>query len=185
KIFMGDTGSMTVGFILAYITLHFLVLNKPTSGGDYMETAPVIAISVLIIPLFDTFRIFFWRIIQGKSPFIADNNHIHHIMLRSGYTHASASITLWSINVMIIGVTFYLAELDVNILLATVILLALLIIPFIRISGKLYRNAFINRFSVDNRERNISSSGYKSSKEINEVSTRELTNDKIPELKDS
>jgi UDP-N-acetylmuramyl pentapeptide phosphotransferase/UDP-N-acetylglucosamine-1-phosphate transferase len=185
KIFMGDTGSMIVGFILSYITLHFLILNKPTTEGDYMATAPVIAVSVLIIPLLDTFRIFFWRIIQGKSPFIADYNHIHHIMLRSGFTHASASITLWSINVMIIGVTLYLAEIDVNILLATVILMAFLIIPVIHISGKLYGNAFINQFQDENGERNVNSSGYKSSKEINEVSNRELTNDKIPELKDS
>ncbi|HKJ32595.1 MAG TPA: MraY family glycosyltransferase [Balneolales bacterium] len=185
KIFMGDTGSMIVGFIIAYMTLHFLNLNKPINNSYSMVSAPVIAIAVLIIPLFDTFRIFFWRIIKGKSPFIADNNHIHHIMLRSGYTHASASITLWSINILIISITLYLRGMDVNILFMVNILMALLIIPTLRVCGKLYRFTLINHFPVNDQERIDSGPGYDTSENLKEINGHGIKNGKIPELKDS
>src|SRR6056297_2988606 len=71
KIFMGDTGSMAVGFILSYLVIQFLISNNSVvNSGWYIENAPVFAISLLIIPIVDTLRVFTLRVASGKSPFV-------------------------------------------------------------------------------------------------------------------
>ena len=83
KIFMGDTGSLIVGFIISILTLKFLAL-KPHVYTDLpflLENAPLIAISILIVPLFDTARVFAIRIANKKAPFSPDRNHTHHVLI--------------------------------------------------------------------------------------------------------
>ena len=76
KTFMGDTGSLFTGFMLSVFCIRFVELNKlPTSS---FNVAPAIAFSTIIIPIVDTVRVFILRILRGRSPFIADNNHLHH-----------------------------------------------------------------------------------------------------------
>ena len=73
KIFMGDTGSLIVGFVISILTLKFLAL-RPTVYSDLpflLENAPLIAISILIVPLFDTARVFAIRIANRKKPFLS------------------------------------------------------------------------------------------------------------------
>lgn len=95
KVFMGDTGSMLVGFTLAFFVVHFLHYNEPQTTGQALFTnAPAIAIGVLIIPLFDTLRVFIIRLRTGKSPFKADNNHLHHLLLQKNLNHGQASFIL-------------------------------------------------------------------------------------------
>ncbi|GAA4463474.1 MraY family glycosyltransferase [Nibrella saemangeumensis] len=97
KIFMGNTGSLIIGFMLAFFAVRFVNLNSsyrfdPTSFFD----APIIAIVILIIPIFDTLRVFMVRILAGRSPFSADRNHMHHILLDNGLSHAGATALLCS-----------------------------------------------------------------------------------------
>ena len=83
KIFMGDTGSLIVGFIISVLTLKFLALS-PDSYSDLpflLENIPLIAIGILIVPLFDTARVFTIRLANKKSPFSSDRNHTHHILV--------------------------------------------------------------------------------------------------------
>lgn len=95
KIFMGNTGSLIIGFMLAFFAVRFVNLNSsyrfdPTSFFD----APIIAIVILIIPIFDTLRVFMVRILAGRSPFSADRNHMHHILLDNGLSHAGTTALL-------------------------------------------------------------------------------------------
>jgi UDP-GlcNAc:undecaprenyl-phosphate/decaprenyl-phosphate GlcNAc-1-phosphate transferase len=95
KIFMGNTGSLILGFMLAFFAVRFVNLNasyrfEPTAFFN----APIIAIVTLIIPIFDTLRVFMVRILAGRSPFSADRNHMHHIMLDNGLSHAGATAVL-------------------------------------------------------------------------------------------
>lgn len=99
KIFMGDTGSMILGFMLSFFAVRFVNLNTsfrfdPTSFFN----APIIAIVILIIPIFDTLRVFVVRILAGKSPFSADRNHMHHILLDNGFSHITATTILCSLS---------------------------------------------------------------------------------------
>jgi UDP-N-acetylmuramyl pentapeptide phosphotransferase/UDP-N-acetylglucosamine-1-phosphate transferase len=94
KIFLGDTGSMLVGLTIGIIAIQFLRLNLIASPELKIQSSPAFVIGMLILPLFDTLRIFVIRISQGKSPFAADRQHIHHRMLELGFTHLQSTIML-------------------------------------------------------------------------------------------
>lgn len=95
KIFMGDTGSLIVGFILTVFAIQFVRLNV-TSRFDPNAyfSAPILAIVILIVPIFDTLRVFSIRIMNRTSPFVGDRNHLHHILVDLGLTHFQASFIL-------------------------------------------------------------------------------------------
>ncbi len=93
KIFMGDTGSLILGFILAVTIIKFCNLN---AGPVYYSRlySPLTVLSLLIVPLFDQLHVFTKRILLGRSPFHADRNHIHHTWLKLGFSHRTTSIIL-------------------------------------------------------------------------------------------
>ncbi len=102
KIFMGDTGSFLIGLISIVLAIKFIELNKfipnNTLPRPLFYSAPSIAIAILIIPIFDTLRIFILRLLKGNSPFVADRNHIHHRLLLLGLNHMQATLILMLIN---------------------------------------------------------------------------------------
>lgn len=131
---MGDTGSLLVGFILSILCIRFVEINKSATAAFITSSfSPVLAISVLIVPLSDMLRIFCLRIYNGKSPFAPDRNHIHHRLLDLGMNHRSASITLYATSIFFIAMTFLLRKMHSMELLTLVISAALLLnfIPFI------------------------------------------------------
>ncbi len=103
KIFMGDTGSMFLGLIIAILSINFIEGNKPVSGAlsqPVFKCAPALVYALLIIPFFDTLRIFSIRIINKKSPFAADRNHIHHRLLDLKFSHMQSTGILLLINIV-------------------------------------------------------------------------------------
>jgi len=105
KIFMGDTGSLIVGFIISILTLKFLALKPQvyTELPFLLENAPLIAISILIVPLFDTARVFAIRIANKKAPFSPDRNHTHHVLIDYwGLTHKQASFIIGCFNLLFV-----------------------------------------------------------------------------------
>ena len=105
KIFMGDTGSLIVGFVISVLTLKFLALKPSAYEGlpFLLENAPLIAISILIVPLFDTARVFALRIANKKSPFSPDRNHIHHVLIDFwGLSHKQASFIIGCFNLIFV-----------------------------------------------------------------------------------
>lgn len=87
SIFMGDTGSMILGFGLAYGCLK-LVFGQPHVVSTWVP------FGLLALPIFDTGWAFARRIWNGKSPFSPDRTHIHHRLLRSGISHSQAVLAL-------------------------------------------------------------------------------------------
>jgi UDP-N-acetylmuramyl pentapeptide phosphotransferase/UDP-N-acetylglucosamine-1-phosphate transferase len=128
KIFMGDTGSMLVGFIMSLLAMKFIeaVRILPRTHPYKILSVPVFTCSVLIIPLFDTLRVFILRIAKGKSPFSPDRNHIHHILVDLGLSHIKSSLCLICFNILMILMMFYFQGLK-----GEVLLLLLVLIPFI------------------------------------------------------
>ena len=92
KIFMGDTGSLTLGYILSFLAVKYSQNNLVVTS--YTEGAFVIAFSTLIVPSFDVIRVVMLRIRNGKSPFEPDKNHIHHKFLAMGFTPRKAMIII-------------------------------------------------------------------------------------------
>jgi UDP-N-acetylmuramyl pentapeptide phosphotransferase/UDP-N-acetylglucosamine-1-phosphate transferase len=108
KIFMGDTGSLVIGFTLSVFAIHF---NETVAAGNSyiaLESAPSVTIAILIVPLFDTLRVVILRLHNHASPFVADRRHIHHMMLRAGFTHLQATLWISLFNIFIITVAFLL-----------------------------------------------------------------------------
>jgi UDP-N-acetylmuramyl pentapeptide phosphotransferase/UDP-N-acetylglucosamine-1-phosphate transferase len=103
KVFMGDTGSLIIGFCIGFLSLKFLSTDASLLRTHTFnpENSLVIIGAIFFIPLFDTLRVIGVRLLNKKSPFGSDNNHIHHILIQLGLTHFKASLLLCFINVII------------------------------------------------------------------------------------
>ena len=109
KIFMGDTGSLVLGTIMAVLMIQFNEYNIDRSAPYAIYSSPAVSFGILIYPLMDTIRVFFIRIVQKKSPFVADKNHTHHRLLALGLNHRQATYTILSANVL-----FSLTVMNIN-----------------------------------------------------------------------
>jgi UDP-N-acetylmuramyl pentapeptide phosphotransferase/UDP-N-acetylglucosamine-1-phosphate transferase len=129
---MGDTGSLLLGMVSAILAIKFIEFNRLNVGNTTfsIHSAPAIAISILLIPLSDTIRVFTLRTLQGKSPFSPDRNHIHHILTDLGFCHLRSTAILILFNIFSIGFTFYFKELDGELLLAINIFFVILFSGF-------------------------------------------------------
>lgn len=129
RIFLGDTGTMTIGFVLAFFSLHFISLARtnPVEGWFDYTSAPVIVFAILVIPMIDALRVFTIRIFKWRSPFIGDRNHIHHRLLETGLKPPLVSILLYIINSLFILSSWVLREFDATFVLLGMISTALLI----------------------------------------------------------
>ena len=128
KIFMGDTGSLLLGLVCSILTIKFIELHNGLEDRTFaFDSAPSMAIAILILPLFDTLRVFTIRLMNGKSPFHPDRNHIHHMMIDAGLSHTQASIFLIIVNFIFILIAFMLQGLGNLSLLIVILLLALLL----------------------------------------------------------
>ncbi len=128
KIFMGDSGSMIMGFLAAILTIYFLQANERAQEVLLLRIdAMLFSFAVIIIPVVDTIRVMFVRVFVLKtSPLKADRNHIHHTLLDIGLSHFQATISLVLVNVFFIAFTFYLNDyIRASYLFVLVLLLAL------------------------------------------------------------
>ena len=117
-IFMGDTGSLICGFLLSIFAIKFIQM-------DFSPSSPIIATSILIIPIFDTLRIFLVRVLNGKSPFSSDNNHIHHKLLFAGLSPINIVFTLCGLNFFAFMMFLFFHTININ--LSLIIFIAFLI----------------------------------------------------------
>lgn len=127
KIFMGDTGALLIGLISAVMAIKFLEVNKFTENSSpYIFSAPAIALAILIIPVSDALRVFILRILKGKSPFLADRNHIHHRILKLGFTHMQATTLLIGVNLLMILIACLFANYGNGFLLIVISVITLM-----------------------------------------------------------
>lgn len=123
KMFMGDAGSMILGFIIAVFAVRFIDVSESSINGEYKTSSPVLVIAFLFFPLLDTLRIFFLRlIIHKKSPFSADRNHLHHRFLNLGFTHWQTTIVIVGVNVILIFISFFIKNWNINWQLITLLI---------------------------------------------------------------
>ena len=134
KIFMGDTGSLVLGFLISVFAIQFNQSNIGFIGTSYhISASPAVSFAILIIPLYDTIRVFIIRICRNQSPFKADKTHVHHKLLELGYSHAKATLILVLANIFFVILAFLLHGLGIIILMLIVLTLSTLLsaIPFL------------------------------------------------------
>lgn len=138
KIFMGDTGSLTLGFVLSFLLMHNFQIHN--AEGEMHLRAVIISVSPLLVPLLDVIQVFAQRVYSGQSPFAADKKHLHHKFMHIG---CSAHQTL--VIILLMALFFVLLNwalsyvLNINLILAIDILLWLAVQYFLykRLHSKL------------------------------------------------
>lgn len=142
KIFMGDTGTMIVGFLLAYLCVSFISINQNLAIPETLGNGAILGIAIVFYPLMDTLRVFVVRAYQGKSPFTADKNHIHHRLLDLGLNHAQSTLFIVLCSIVLGALAFYTQDLNINLQAILIIAsgTALFLFPFCfeRREGKVY-----------------------------------------------
>lgn len=111
KVFMGDTGSLTLGYMIVFLGLKFVNLENTTFIALGLNSTLAILAGLLFVPVFDTCRVFVSRISRGKSPFFPDKNHVHHKLLQLNRTHLQSTGILLLMEIGFILMNFALAEL--------------------------------------------------------------------------
>jgi len=125
KIFMGDTGSLILGVVIAILIIHFVEFTP--ASMNVVQGSVAIALSLVIVPVIDTIRVFAIRISQKRSPFSPDMNHIHHNLLKLTGNHVITSSIIIGVNGVIIWLTFLMVgEIE-----EPVLFISLLIMGFI------------------------------------------------------
>lgn len=106
KIFMGDTGSLMIGLLNSILVIKFIETGS-TYTAYPVSAAPAIGFGILLLPLMDTLRVFAVRLMNGRSPFSPDRNHIHHLLLNRGFNHKSVTYTCVAATALFSLVAFY------------------------------------------------------------------------------
>ncbi len=134
KIFMGDTGSMLIGFLVAFLTISFISQAQINEASLYHKASPAIALAIVFYPLVDTLRVVILRVfILKRNPFYPDQNHIHHLFLKMGYSHILTTIILATLNLIVFGIAVNLLHLNLNTQIISLLLYGgvLFVLPFI------------------------------------------------------
>lgn len=130
RIFMGDCGSLMVGFLAAVLSIQFINTSSANIidlGFTSITSAPALAMAIVILPLFDTLRVFGIRIVNNQSPFKADRNHLHHRMLALGLTHMQATGVLSLVAVLFVATALAFQNVGSNQLVGILIFMIILL----------------------------------------------------------
>ena len=110
KIFMGDTGSLTLGVIFAVLTIWFNEIDISKNADNSLWTLPAISLAIMIVPVVDSIRVFTIRILQRRSPFSPDMNHIHHQLIKITNNHLHATLIMVLSNLILIYLSLGLID---------------------------------------------------------------------------
>jgi UDP-N-acetylmuramyl pentapeptide phosphotransferase/UDP-N-acetylglucosamine-1-phosphate transferase len=127
KIFMGDTGSLTLGFVIGALIIAFMETNSKLPEGTEWKFKSVFSagITLMIFPLFDMARVFARRIKRGKGPMTPDKSHIHHFLMRMGLKHNQVTLIMLAVQVFFITILIVLKDYSDHLVMPLIAFLAL------------------------------------------------------------
>jgi len=136
KIFMGDTGSLVLGLIIAILCTRLIQINS-IGQQPFLKNTPLFALGMVLVPVYDAVRVFALRIWKGQSPLNADRTHIHHLLSNAGLSHSLSSKIICVIHGFVLIEAYWLDELRPGfilfILLSTMTILTILLINLQRV----------------------------------------------------
>lgn len=120
---MGDTGSLVLGFIISVLCVRLLQVNT-FANNPVLPNAPVFVLGIVMVPVFDTLRVFAMRTWRGSSPFQADRTHIHHLLTNNGFSHVFTVRVICFIHALVLIEVFLLRNMkqEFALLLLTVLM---------------------------------------------------------------
>jgi UDP-GlcNAc:undecaprenyl-phosphate GlcNAc-1-phosphate transferase len=152
KIFMGDSGSLILGLVNAILVIKFINVAHSPFVAIPLTSSVAIGFSILIVPLLDTLRVFSIRILNGKSPFTPDRNHLHHLLLDRGLGHKAVTICCVGINIGFILIAWVGRSLGSTLLLTTMISMAFIGIAFLYYYRRPRRTMIITKSATGKAE---------------------------------
>ena len=129
RMFIGDGGTLVIGMIMSMFTIS--ILGQNSVCADYAKSGlslVAMTLAILAIPVFDTLRVMTSRIIRGTSPFHPDKTHLHHLFIELGFSHAGTTISILTINFLVIVLWFVSYKLGASIEVQLYIVIALSIL---------------------------------------------------------
>jgi UDP-GlcNAc:undecaprenyl-phosphate/decaprenyl-phosphate GlcNAc-1-phosphate transferase len=133
RIFMGDSGSLTIGFFISIFAIRSIQLPSAIYYESFRIDSFLVVFALVFLPSLDAVRVFSSRILKKRSPFKPDKTHIHHLMLDTGMTHRSVAITLYTIQILIISLAFFPPPLIVMEILLGLIIFSVLVYELLRV----------------------------------------------------
>ena len=124
---------------MGVLACRFLQFESLAQGSTAIPSAPTVVCGVLIVPLFDSLRVFILRVKQGNSPFKADRQHIHHRLLQLGCTHLEATLILIGVNIFFIVLSYMLRGIGIVWLMGLIVALAC-VMSYILVTAAKARN---------------------------------------------
>lgn len=123
KIFMGDTGSLTLGFSIAILVLLFFNVNERLPIGDPARITASFSMGLMLVgyPVLDTSRVLIRRILTKRNPFKADATHIHHVLLESKLNHGDATKLIGFSHLFLVLVTYEFSSLEDSLLIPIIL----------------------------------------------------------------
>jgi UDP-N-acetylmuramyl pentapeptide phosphotransferase/UDP-N-acetylglucosamine-1-phosphate transferase len=125
RIFMGDTGSLLLGFVIAVLSIRLMQINVQVPGAVFPH-ASVFIVGIVLIPVFDTIRVFAVRLWNGKSPFLGDKTHIHHLLTNQGFSHGFAAKLICFVHGLLLMEVYFLRNMKQE--WALLLLVALMVV---------------------------------------------------------
>ncbi|HWC53840.1 MAG TPA: MraY family glycosyltransferase [Chitinophagaceae bacterium] len=126
RIFMGDTGSLVLGFSIAILCIRLMQSNTNSIHPTLIH-APVFTLGIVLIPVFDTLRVFALRIWKGQSPFTADKTHIHHLLTSAGFSPTYTTRLICFIHGIILLEVFRMQQMKQELVLMALMLFMLIV----------------------------------------------------------
>jgi UDP-GlcNAc:undecaprenyl-phosphate/decaprenyl-phosphate GlcNAc-1-phosphate transferase len=135
RIFLGDTGSLVLGFCISVLCIRLMQVNMLTA----LPHTPLFILGIVFIPVFDTLRVFATRIWKGKSPFLADKTHIHHLLTNAGFSHVFATRLICCLHGFILIEVYWLRDIKeeyILLILVTFMLIVTAVLKNLRVLVK-------------------------------------------------
>jgi len=153
NIFMGDTGSLVLGFAISVLCIRLMQVNAD-AAQPVLAHAPVFVLAVVLIPVFDTLRVFITRTIKGGSPFVADKTHIHHLLTNQGFSHRYAARVICFMHGLILFQVIWLQSLKQE--LAVILLLVFMTVVIVILKHLKAFSSFENQKHIQQEKKEIS-----------------------------
>lgn len=149
KIFMGDTGSLVVGLILAFLTINYLNLSESLEyAAIYNNASVILPVAFLAIPLYDTLTVFMKRLARGDGPFTPGKDHVHHQLLDIGFSQKQTTVFLYLVTILIGLLATSLSGLNNNLILSVIVVF---MIAFLPTNG--YKRALFKKLGIFDLDR--------------------------------
>ena len=118
-LFLGDNGSMSLGGLISFGVFSVITVSTEANlfgitTGDFINNRSVIVLALISFPLLDTLRVFCVRLMQGKSPFNPDRNHLHHHLTHLNFSHFQSTLLVVTYTIIITGIALALSSWDIT-----------------------------------------------------------------------